>query len=531
MDFVALLVEQPLLALFLVSGAGFFLGKAKVLGAPIGPAAVLFAGLAAGALSPEFRSFPKLVYELGLVLFVYSIGISSGPGFLAAMRRALLPNLAAALVLAAAGLAVFFGALALGWEPLAAAGLYAGALTSTPALAAVLEMAGGEGQGAVVAYSVAYPMGVTGVILAMALFRSLHRKEAEAKPAPVACRTVRITHPEAVGLTVAEAAALLGRHIVFTRVRSHGATHLAGGGDVLAEGDLATIVGEPGSLEDAVRLLGEEAPSGLELDRSDLDFRRIFVSSARAVGRPLRELGLPQSLGVLVTRVRRGDADFLPGPETVLEYGDRVRIVAPRTRMADATAFFGDSYRRLSEVDALSFGLAIALGLGLGLVPIPLPGGLEFRLGLAGGPLVSALVLSALHRTGPILWSIPYSASLTLRQFGLIIFLAAVGLRSGDAFVQAIRSGAGIPLFAAGAALTFLTASLFLFGVRALARIPSAALLGMASGVHTQPAALGYAQALSETEEPGLGYAAVFPLATLVKIVAAQIIFQSLGQG
>jgi putative transport protein len=531
MDPVAFLVSEPLLTLFLVAGFGFLLGKASIAGARLGPAAVLFVGLAVGALSPEFREFPALIYQLGLILFVYSIGISAGPGFAAALRGALKPNLAAAGVLLAAGAAAWLAARALGWDALTAAGLYAGSLTNTPALAAVIESSGGEGQAAVVAYSVAYPMGVTGVILAMALFGRMRPKEAD-KPEPVvATRTLRITHPEAIGRTVSELDHMLGQHVVFSRVRTAEHTHLAGGEDVLREGDLATIVGEPGALEAAAQLLGEDAPQGLELDRSDLDFRRIFVSAGQAVGRPLRELHLPHRLGALITRVRRGDVDFLPTGATVLEYGDRVRVVAPRGRMAEATRYFGDSYRSLSELDVLSFGLAIGLGLLLGAVPIPLPGGLEFRLGLAGGPLAAALVLGAVHRTGPILWSIPYSASLTIRQFGLIIFLAAVGLRSGDAFVQAMASGQGLPLFLAGAGLTFASAMAFLLTAQAVTKLSSGTLMGMVSGVHTQPAALGFAQGRRQDEEPSLGYAAVFPLATLVKIVAAQILLQSLASG
>jgi putative transport protein len=232
--------------------------------------------------------------------------------------------------------------------------------------------------------------------------------------------------------------------------------------------------------------------------------------------------------GAVVTRVRRGDVEFLPQAETVLEPGDRVRVVAPRSTMPAITRFFGDSYRALSEIDVLTFSLGLALGLLVGAVPFPLPGGANLKLGLAGGPLIVALVLGALDRSGPFVWSVPYSANLTLRQFGLILFLAGVGTRAGYAFVSTLRSGDGIVLLCAGALITFTVASAILWIGYRLLRIPMGLLLGMAAGIQTQPAALGFALEQTGDELPNLGYAAVFPIATIAKILAAQVLLATL---
>src|SRR4029078_11455950 len=177
---------------------------------------------------------------------------------------------------------------------------------------------------------------------------------------------------------------------------------------------------------------------------------RIFVSNPRVVGHSLQDLNLYQQFGALATRLRRGDADFLPQENTVLQLGDRIRVVAPRSQLESVSNFFGDSYRVLSEIDFLTFSLGLALGLLLGLIPVPFPGGITIKLGSAGGPLLVAMILGSFGRTGPLIWNLPYSANLTLRQVGLILFLAGVGTRSGYAFVTTFTQGNGVSIFLAG---------------------------------------------------------------------------------
>ena len=215
---------------------------------------------------------------------------------------------------------------------------------------------------------------------------------------------------------------------------------------------------------------------------------------------------------------------MLAHDNTVLELGDRVRIVARRQDMDKIARFMGNSYRALSEIDVLTFSLGIAAGLLVGLIPIPLPGGLVFTLGFAGGPLVVALILGALGRTGPLVWSLPYSANLTLRQIGLIMFLAGVGTRAGYAFVSTFTQGDGIYLFIAGAIITTLTALATLWIGYRLLKIPMSLLIGLLAGLQTQPAVLGFALEQTGNDLPNLGYASMFALAVIVKIIVAQLL-------
>jgi putative transport protein len=285
-----------------------------------------------------------------------------------------------------------------------------------------------------------------------------------------------------------------------------------------------TVVGAADELDRVTAQLGEESDERIDLDRREYDQRRVFVSNPEVAGRRLGDLDVGNRLDAVVTRVRRGDADLLPHDDMVLELGDRVRVVARHERMPDVTAFFGDSYRGVSEVDLFTFGLGLALGLALGAIPLPLPGGVRVSLGFAGGPLVVALVLGTLGRTGPLVWSLPYAANMTLRQMGLVFFLAGVGTRAGRSFVTTLTSSGGLALFAAGAVVTCVAAAATLWVGHKLLRIPMTLLIGMVAGVQTQPAVLGYALDQTGNDLPSVGYAAVYPLAMIAKILLVQIV-------
>lgn len=526
----ALLLENPLLLLFGVAAVGYLAGKVRLFGVSLGVAAVLFAGLAVSALAPELR-LPEIVHQLGLVLFVYTLGLSSGPGFFASFRRRGLRDngFGLAMLLAAAATAWAAGRLA-GLSAPSTAGLFSGALTNTPALAAVVQAlhdAGGAlSDEPVVAYSVAYPMGVLGVIGALAIGRRLSTLHAPLKPerAALASVTVRIEAASAIGRTAAELREALPSTVLFGRLQRGEALQVVLDGTRFASGDLVTLVVVGEALPKILPLLGPIAERAIDLDRSKLDFRRIFVSRAEVVGETLAELQLPQRFGAIVTRVRRGDVELLPDAQFVLEPGDRVRVLAPRDRIDAVSRFFGDSYKALAEIDVITFGLGIAVGLLLGSIAVPLPHDASFRLGFAGGPLLVGLVLGRLGRTGPLVWSLPFSASITLRQIGLVLFLAGLGTRSGASFLQTLRTGPGLSLFLAGAAVTLTTSLLALLVGRLLLKLPYDTLAGMVAGLHTQPAALAFAAEQSGDDRPNAGYAAVFPMAMMAKILLAQLL-------
>jgi putative transport protein len=532
---IDILRNNPLLLLFLVAAVGYPIGRLRVGGTSLGVAAVLFVGLAFGALSPDLK-LPEVVYQLGLIMFVYTIGLSSGPGFFAALKRKGLRDnmLIVTMIVAAFALTVGIARL-LDFSGPTAAGIFAGSLTNTPALAGALEQITVSAAPAlreqllaepVVSYSVTYPIGVIGMILAIAMARWLWRagaaSPADTQPAPLINRTIQVT------TALAETVEALARghqwNILVGRVRRDHQLMLASAQMRLLPGDLVSVVGSPCDLERVTAYLGEASPEHLDFDRSQYDYRRIFVSSPTVAGRRLRDLALPSRFGAMVTRVRRGDVELLPHGDTILAPGDRVRVVAPRAQMDAVTAFFGDSYRALSEIDVLTFSLGMALGVVIGLIPLPLPGGMTMRLGFAGGPLLVALVLGALERTGPLVWSMPYSANLTLRQLGLILFLSAIGTRAGYAFLSTLMQGHGLQILLGGALVTCSVALATLWVGHKLLRIPMDLLSGMLSGLQTQPAVLGFALEQSGNDAPNVGYATVYPLAMIAKILLAQLL-------
>ena len=516
-----LLLHNPLLLLFSVAALGSLIGRVRVAGFSFGLAAVLFVGLYFGSLHPDMK-LPEIVYMLGLVLFVYPIGLASGPSFFSSFRRSgLRDNLFVLAVLLLGGGLVAGARRLLDWPAALSAGVYSGAYTNTPALAGVLETLKARGlQEAlqaqpVIGYSVCYPVGVVGLLVAMLLARRLWKVPKEAPAEALVHRSVLVTHPDALAQLPK---VRLGR---WQRRQSMG-VHPSGA--PLEAGDVISVIGRFADVEAASARLGRAAVQALEDQRETLDLRRMLVSKAHAAGRTVGDLQLPERYGAIITRVRRGDTDLLASDDSVLELGDQVRVVAPAGRLPEVARLLGDSPAHSSEVNVLTFGLGIALGLLVGLVPLPLPGGGTFHLGFAGGPLIVGLILGAWQRTGPFLWALPYGANLTLRQLGLVLFLAGVGTRSGWAFATTFRGSLGLELFLAGAALTCTVALLTLWAGHRLLHIPFAHLTGLLAGLQTQPAALAFATDQTGSAAPNVAYASVYPLATIAKIVIAQVL-------
>lgn len=545
---IALLSKNPLLLLFITAAVGYAVGRIRIKGASLGVAAVLFVGLIIGSFSPDLK-IPDFAFTFGLAVFVYTIGLSSGAGFFASFtRKGLRDNLfIATMLLLAMGL-VYSAAIFFSLKSTIAGGIFAGSLTNTPALGGVLdiirtrapaEMVEALLNEPVVGYSVTYPMGVLGPIFAIlivsALLRINYRKEAEKLKAfnlveqEIYNVTVRVTNQDVYGVSLRELRSRQQVPVVFGRLKRGDTITLADGDTRLQAGDLLSLVGPPEDVDRIVALLGKVDFTHLDFDRSKYDFRRMFVSHSDVVGRRIGELELPQKYDAIITRVRRGDVDFLASADTVLELGDRVRVVANRERMKEVGTLFGDSYKELSEIDLLSFGLGMCLGLLIGLIPIPLPGGVRISLGSAGGPLLVALVLGAVRRTGPIVWTIPYSANLTMRQVGLIMLLATVGLKSGYTFISTFAQSGGVTIMLVGASVSLVIPLLTLLIGYKLLRIPFGMLTGMVASLHTQPAVLGFATEQAGDESPNIGYSLVYPISMIGKIIMAQVLFSILG--
>ena len=533
-QFTQFLVDNPLVLLFLVIGIGYPLGRLKIGGVRLGVAFILFVGLAFGMLGPQVQ-IPEAVYMFGLVLFIYTIGLSNGSIFIEALRkRGLKANF---LALLGIGLTLGIALLTIsvvGIKASYAAGIVSGATTNTPALAAAIEtlklttvpqVYQQVFQEPIVAYSLTYPMGVLGVILVITLFQRLFKIEAipEKSKSELKSVTVRVTlsHP----VTIEELMKKNHWDVSFSRhKRGHLADTLVQGTTELRAGDLINLVGEPDVVSKVVPAIGTESSDRIELDLNKFDRRRIIVSNPDLAGQKLQALALSTKYGALVTRVRRGDLDFVPHGNTNLMLGDMVIVQAPHDHIDALAKYLGDSYRSVSEIDVLTLGLGVALGLLVGVIPFPLPGGVVLKLGIAGGPLLVGLLLGAVKRTGPIKWDLPYGANVTLRQIGLVIFLAGVGTRSGYTFLTTLQEGGGGTIFLAGLVLTVAVTSVLLLLGYFLFKLPFPFLVGLISGFQTNAAILGFAQDQFGDEQPSLGYATVYPLAMILKILMVQII-------
>jgi putative transport protein len=535
---MSLLRDDPLLLVFTVAAVGYLAGRIRIGGFGFGVAAVLFVGLAFGMADSQLK-VPRALWTLGLVLFVYTVGLGAGPGFITALRRrGIGANGVVLLAVTAAAGTIAATAAAIGLGAEATAGAYAGGLTNTPALAATLEALKGiepersfdaASGDVLVGYSLGYPIGVTIALLAVfAIFRRRATPgQAEARH-EIVVRTALVERDE-VG-TLGELRARSGDSIAFGRVRRDRHATVAEESFEPRRGDLITVVGPGPAVADAVQTLGRESTEHVERERGDVDFRRMLVSQGSLAGRTLGELDLHGRHGGTVTRVRRGDVDMVASPTLALELGDHVRVVAPPDRMEEIARFFGDSYRQLRELDVLSFSVGIAVGLLVGAIDIPLPGGGDFALGFAGGPLVVGIALGALGRTGPIVWQLPHSANMTLRQLGTVLFLAGIGVNAGNAFGDTVLSRSALGVLAASLVVAA-TASFVTVGLGALAlRLPPRALAGVVSGMQTQPAVLAYASEQTEDDsDVNVGYATVVPLAMILKIMLAPLLLRILS--
>ncbi len=539
------LVQSPLLLLFTVIAIGYGVGELRIRGFKLGVAAVLFVGLGFGALSPELTITPFII-TLGLAIFVYTIGLSSAAGFFASFRRHGFNDVYFAIftVLVSGAMAWGIGRW-LGFDAALTGGLYAGASTNTPALAGLLDAiqkggAAGAVEGlseqAVVGYSLAYPMGVLGVMLGIILLQKLFRVnyEAEAKDLQndyplgeaLTSRTLTVENPAIIGKSLREFLRGKDIRVAFGRIQHEDKISLSNWNTVPESGDQLVLIGTEEAITEAAAFVGPVARLQLSYDRSVFDVRRLFVSNDDIAGKTIASLNLQERFNLLITRVQRGDMDLLATGDTVLELGDRILLVAHRDDLPELFKVFGNSYEALSRINLLSFGLGITLGLLLGMIEITMPGGYTFSLGYAGGPLIVALILGQLRRTGPVVWTLPYGANLTLRQVGLIFLLAGIGIRSGQTFYLTLLTDLGYKVFLAGGAISILgTISTLVIGFKVL-KIPFSFLSGM---VGSQPAVLDFAVEQAGNKYPTIGYTRLLPVVLIGKILAVQILYNLLS--
>lgn len=547
--FIELLAANQLLLLFVTIGIGYLLGNVRILGFSLGVTAVLFTGMGLGALDARL-ALPDHIYILGLVLFVYSIGLHAGPNFFASFsRNGLRSNLFALSMILLSAVVAAVISLASNLPASIISGIYCGALTNAPALAASIETVKSLSVGLpaatrdmlannfVVTFGLTYPFGVLGLILFFAVFNRVFKvdlaKEEEDRlrqtdPSEIISRTYRVSNPAVLGKSVEQVMKTLEKTgFVLSRIKKGNDILVVSPSIILESGNELVVVGTETAQARAAMLFGEPTEEHLGTEGDGIEYRRIFVSSKHAAGKPIGSLHLEKEFGATITRVRRGDIDLVPSQDMILELGDRVRVVTRKENLDRVTKFFGDSIKGVSETDFLSLSLGIVIGVFVGMFPIPLPNGTTFKLGFAGGPLVVALLLGRLQRTGSVIWTLPFSANMVLRQIGLIFFLAGIGTKAGYGFGSTFQSGGLFYMFAGALITTFTAAGGILVGYKVF-KFPMTALMGIISAISTQPAALAYANQQAQNEQPNLFYTSVYPAATVAKIILAQVLVTAL---
>jgi len=524
MDFIRTLLEQqPLMALFLTIAIGYLVGEINIKGFSLGVGAVLFVALAMGWFAP--KSVPAaMVGTLGLALFLYGVGIQYGKQFFIGLTSSagLKANAMALVGVLAAGLVSLLFVKLMNLKLGYALGLFAGSGTSTPTLQAAIATLGNDDPA--VGYSVAYPFGVAGPILFLYVaFMVLKPKIQMPAGGGMEMLEIAVRNPKVAGTSLAELTATLPDGVRVVALRRAGRNEPATPNLVIAEHDvLLAVAASKEVLAAAGTLLGEAAHGRLVEDRKDLDYLRVFASRPALVGQTVGSLQLPGENGSVIVQVRRGDIDLQPYSDLVIESGDRVGVLAHRGDFPALRKFFGDSIKTTADFSYISIGVGMALGFLVGAIQIPLPGIGKISVGLSG-VLIVALILGKLRRTGGMSWTIPLSANLVIRNLGLTLFLAQVGMASGPKFAATVTETGFMMLGLGAAVLVALVVPILVLGLFVF-RMPYDEVAGIVAGACGNPAILAYSNKLTPTDRPDIAYAMIFPGMTIIKILFVDIV-------
>lgn len=515
--------SSPLLTLFVVVALGAVLGSIRLGGIRFGAAGALFVGLAFSAAIPALSKDMAIIQSVGLAFFVYTVGVGAGAAFFAQLRRQM-PLIVAAALCALGGAAVtVIIAKLLDIPKDLATGLFTGALTAAPALDAASRITGTDAPA--IGYSFGYPIGVVVGIIAVSLVAGRTWKGEKDTPSLAGLGLDSVTVLVQQEINLRDIPEWKAQRVRISYLQRGGKVRVALPGEDLMVGDKVVVVGEPSAVKNTASFLGDQLEEHLADHRDNVDFERITVSNPDVASRTIAELNLPALYGAVVTRVRRGDLDLLASDDFVLQLGDRVAVVVPNDKLEEVQDFFGDSERRISEIDALGFGAGMALGMLLGLVSFPMPGGASFSLGPAAGPLIMGMLLGAARRTGPITWTLPDSANLTIRQIGLFLFLGGLGLTSGPQFASLLRSEMAWKVGLLSVVVATIACAGMVCAGRWFLRLSAPRTAGGVAGFLGQPAVLQAAVARVQDERVESAYATLFAIAIVVKIVLVPFVW------
>lgn len=538
-------VAHSIVMLGAVIAAGLILGHVRVFGVSLGVAGVLFTGLVSAHFGLTVNHHVlEFARELGLVFFVFTIGLQVGPGFFASLRRqGLTMNaLAAAVVLLGAGSVLVLHRFA-GIAMPAAVGVFSGATTNTPSLAAsgqALRQVSGITEELLklpdLAYAVTYPFGIIGTILTMLAVRWIFRidltaekrvlvEHQAAERRDIQTLALRVTNPNLAGITIAQIPALREAEAVVSRISRGGVAEVARPEMPLQLGDDILVVAPPAGLEKLRLVIGQPSAVDLRATPGNVDMRRVLVTSRGALGKTVDELDLVRRFGVNITRIARGDQQFTPTSTLRLQFADTLTLVGAQAHLAQAEHVLGNSPKELNQPNLVPVFIGIMLGVLVGSVPLFVPGlPAPVKLGLAGGPLVVAILLGRLGHWGPLVWYMPPNANYMLREIGIALFLSCVGLKSGDSFVRILTDGEGLRWMLCGVAVTLVPLLLVGILARAVWKMNYIRLCGLLAGSMTDPPALAFATTLSRSEDVALSYVTVYPLTMILRVFSAQVL-------
>lgn len=535
---------HAVLVLGLVIALGLTLGSLRFWGIQIGIAGVLFAGLVFGHFGISISALlMEFIREFGLILFVYTIGMQVGPGFFSSLRKEGGALNGVAIFIVLFGALIAFCLHVFGGIPApVTAGLFSGATTNTPSLAAAqqalreipgispesLSMPG-------LGYAVSYPFGVLGIILTMILMRVFFRISPEEEARNYAKRTAQDTALEVMdfvvensklhGLSVRQLPAVKEAGIVISRILHEGEIQAALPETKIYLGDILRAVGPAEKLKQLQFIVGSVSQIDFRGAKTHVIVRRVVVTKREMAGRQIAELDARQSYGLTVTRVRRSEIEIPVTADLALQFADVLTVVGEADAIRKFAAAMGDSPRDLDHPQLIPIFIGIALGVILGSLPISIPGmPVPVKLGLAGGPLIVAILLSRVGRIGHLIWYMPTSANFMLREVGISLFLACVGLKSGEQFIRILTEGDGFYWMASATLITLLPLISAAIFCRVKLKMNYLSVCGLLSGGMTNPPALAFANQMAPSSAQSVAYTTIYPLVMLLRVVLAQIL-------
>ncbi|OOR98749.1 transporter [Haemophilus paracuniculus] len=534
--------------LSLVAVIGLWLGHIKVRGVSLGIGGVLFGGIFVSHFMNQFgvqldSKTLHFIQEFGLILFVYTIGIQVGPGFFASLRHSGLKlNAFAVLIVALSGLLVVIFHKAFDIPLPVILGIFSGAVTNTPSLGAgqqILAELGGVNSTNVMgmSYAIAYPFGIIGILLSMWLVRILFKinvdNEATAfdsqqkqKKEGLSTLNVRITNPNLNGLTLKELPDFELHEVAYSRLKRGEQLFVPKVDTTIQVGDVLHLVGEPQALHKMQLIIGEVANISLSTQGTAYRSERAVVTNEKVFGKKIRQLMLKGKYDVIISRLNRAGVELIPTGETTLQFGDVLNLVGRQEDIESVMSVIGNAQQKLQQVQMLPIFIGIGLGVLLGSIPLYIPGfPVALKLGLAGGPLVVALILARVGSFGKLYWFMPPSANLALREIGIVLFLAVVGLKAGGNFLDTLLSQDGITWIGIGAMITLIPLIITGIVARIYGKMNYLSLCGLLAGSMTDPPALAFANAIKENNgAASLAYATVYPLVMFLRIILPQLV-------